>query len=93
MISIRIERKNFFQFFDVKIKLNSNPGGYLKEPLVAATSLNSLPKGSRSSPQPPRIAMRETNHRAGQYSQLTEFSDAEYKKCEITEKIHVIVTF
>jgi hypothetical protein len=75
------------------IWVNSNPGGYLKEPLVAAISLNGLLKGSRSSPQLPRIAMRKTYHQAGQYSQLAEFSVAKCKKYEIKEQIYVIVTF
>jgi hypothetical protein len=75
------------------IWVNSNPGGYLKEPWVAAISLNSLLKGSRSSPQPPRISMRKTHHQAGQYSQLAEFSVAKCKKYEIKEQIYVIVTF
>jgi hypothetical protein len=60
---------------------------------VAATSLNNLLKGSQSSPQPPRIAMRKTYHWAGQYSQIAEFSAAKCKKYEIKEQIYIIVTF
>jgi hypothetical protein len=42
----------------VRFIINSNPGGYLKMHWVAAISLYHLQEWSWSSPQPPRIAIR-----------------------------------
>jgi hypothetical protein len=60
----------------------SNPGGYKFKQPSREVDLT---------PQPPRIAMRKTYHRAGQYSQLAEFFAAKCKKYEFTDLF--IVTF